>query len=91
VPGAQFNLSSFAISAAVNHQGVAMGRSALVYNEIKSGRLVDVFGKRVVAPARYVMLSRQPNDRRVSIFSAWLKTECARFDVARKQLLQTPR
>ncbi|NML30272.1 LysR family transcriptional regulator [Paraburkholderia antibiotica] len=86
--GPQFNLSSLAISAALNHQGVAMGRGALVYNELKSGRLVDVFGKQVIAPARYVMLSRRPDDRRVAIFSAWLKAECAHFDSARRQLLQ---
>lgn len=87
--GPQFNLSSLAISAAINHQGVAMGRSALVYNEIKSGRLVNVFGKLIAAPARYVLLSRQPNDRRVAIFSAWLKAECARFDIERHKQISS--
>ncbi|CAN7488786.1 LysR substrate-binding domain-containing protein [Cupriavidus necator] len=85
--GPQFNLSSLAISAALNHQGVAMGRTALVYDEIRSGRLVNVFGKHVRAPARYMLLSRNPEDRRVTIFSAWLKAECARFDSARMELL----
>jgi LysR family glycine cleavage system transcriptional activator len=84
--GPQFNLSSLAISAAMHHQGVAMGRSALVYNEIKSGRLVNVFGKAIAAASRYVLLSREPNDPRTAIFSAWLKAECARFDIARRQL-----
>ena len=51
--GPQFNFSSLAITAALNHQGVAMGRGALVHDEIASGRLVDVFGKHVRAPARY--------------------------------------
>ncbi|MBP0637809.1 LysR family transcriptional regulator [Cupriavidus sp. AcVe19-6a] len=85
--GPQFNLSSLAISAALNHQGVAMGRTALVYDELRSGRLVDVFGKHVRAPARYMLLSRNPEDRRVTIFSSWLKAECARFDIARMELL----
>ncbi len=85
--GPQFNLSSLAISAALNHQGVAMGRTALVYDEIRSGRLVNVFGKHVRAPARYMLLSRNPDDRRVTIFSRWLKAECARFDTARMELL----
>ncbi|WP_028222321.1 LysR family transcriptional regulator [Paraburkholderia oxyphila] len=89
--GPQFNLSSLAISAALNHQGVAMGRGALVFNEIKSGRLVNVFDKQVTAPARYVLLSRQPDDRRVAIFSSWLKAECARFDIERRQLLAPSR
>jgi len=85
--GPQFNLSSLAISAALNHQGVAMGRTALVYDEIRSGRLVNVFGKHVRAPARYMLLSRNPEDRRTTIFSTWLKAECARFDNARMELL----
>ncbi|MBD5801875.1 Glycine cleavage system transcriptional activator [Azoarcus sp. Aa7] len=85
--GPQFNLSSLAIGAALNHQGVAMGRTALVYDEIRSGRLVNVFGKHVRAPARYVLLSRRPDDRRVAIFSTWLKAEFARFDTSRMALL----
>ncbi|WP_425330323.1 LysR substrate-binding domain-containing protein [Trinickia soli] len=85
--GPQFNLSSLAISAALNHQGVAMGRTALVYDEIMSGRLVNVFGKHVQAPARYMLLSRKPDDQRVAVFSDWLKAECKRFDEARMRLL----
>nr|WP_277625601.1 LysR substrate-binding domain-containing protein [Burkholderia stabilis] len=81
--GPRFNFSSLAITAALNHQGVAMGRSALVHDEIASGRLVDVFGAHVRAPARYVLLSRNPDDPRTAAFSNWLKAECARFDEAR--------
>ncbi|WP_207206586.1 LysR substrate-binding domain-containing protein [Cupriavidus necator] len=89
--GPQFNLSSLAISAALNHQGVAMGRTALVYDEIRSGRLVNVFRQHVRAPARYMLLSRNPDDRRVTIFSAWLKAECARFDAMRMETLSRDR
>ncbi|VBB14118.1 LysR substrate-binding domain-containing protein [Burkholderia stabilis] len=81
--GPRFNFSSLAITAALNHQGVAMGRSALVHDEIASGRLVDVFGAHVRAPARYVLLSRNPDDPRTTAFSDWLKAECVRFDEAR--------
>ncbi|AYH46140.1 LysR substrate-binding domain-containing protein [Azoarcus sp. DN11] len=81
--GPQFNLSSLAIGAALSHQGVVMARSALVQDEILSGRLVNVFGRHVRAPARYVLLSRRPDDRRVATFATWLKAECARFDAAR--------
>ncbi|WP_322083490.1 LysR substrate-binding domain-containing protein [Burkholderia sp. BCC1972] len=80
--GPQFNFSSLAITAALNHQGVAMGRAALVHDEIASGRLVDVFGVHVRAPARYVLLSRNPDDPRTAAFSGWLKAECARFGEA---------
>lgn len=84
--GLQFNLSSLAITAALNHQGVAMGRTALVYDELKSKRLVNVFGTYVKAPARYVLLSRQSKDLRVMAFTAWLKNECQRFDEQRRLL-----
>jgi DNA-binding transcriptional LysR family regulator len=85
--GPQFNLSSLAITAALNHQGVAMGRSALIHDEIKGGRLINVFGKPVRAPARYVLLSRKPDDARVAVFSAWLKDEARHFDKARRPML----
>lgn len=85
--GPQYNLSSLAISAAMNHQGVAISRSALVYEELRSGRLVNVFGRHVPAPARYVLLCRQPEDPRIAAFSAWLKDECEQFDKMRQQLL----
>ncbi|RXV65032.1 LysR family transcriptional regulator [Burkholderia stabilis] len=84
--GPQYNLSSLAISAAMNHQGVAITRSALVYEELQSGRLVNVFGRHVPAPARYVLIFRQPEDQRIATFSAWLKGECEQFDNMRRQL-----
>ncbi|MCA3778794.1 MAG: LysR family transcriptional regulator [Burkholderia sp.] len=85
--GPQFNFSSLAITAALNHQGVAMGRAALVHDEIASGRLVDVFGAHVRAPARYMLLSRNPDDQRSAAFSDWLKAECVRFGEDRSRVL----
>lgn len=84
--GPQFNFSSLAITAALNHQGVAMGRAALVHDELASGRLVDVFGVQVRAPARYMLLSRNPDDPRTAAFSNWLKAECVRFGEARSSV-----
>ncbi|MCA8423727.1 LysR family transcriptional regulator [Burkholderia seminalis] len=84
--GPQFNFSSLAITAALNHQGVAMGRAALVHDELASGRLVDVFGVHVRAPARYMLLSRNPDDPRTAAFSDWLKAECVRFGEARSSV-----
>lgn len=86
IDGPQFNFSSLAISAALSHQGVAMGRAALVHDEIRSGRLVNVFGRAVRAPARYVLLSQRPGDRRAGVFAAWLKQECERFVKTRSLL-----
>ncbi|KVF22496.1 LysR family transcriptional regulator [Burkholderia vietnamiensis] len=82
--GPQFNFSSLALAAALNHQGVTMGRTALVHDDILSGRLRIAFGKPIKAPARYVLLSREPDDRRTAIFSRWIQAECQRFGVARQ-------
>ena len=82
IDGPQFNLSSLALAAALNHQGVAIGRSALVHDDLQGGRLVPI-GKPVRSPARYVLLSRDPFDRRTTIFCEWIQQECRRFDGAR--------
>ncbi len=87
VPGPQFNLASLAISAALNHQGVAVARTALVYEELEHGRLVNVFNRLVPAPARYMLLTEREGDARVAAFSNWLMDECRRFSDARAKLL----
>lgn len=48
----QFNLASLAITAALNHQGVASGLAALIDDELRTGLLVRVMNAYVVAPAR---------------------------------------
>ncbi|WP_095210764.1 LysR family transcriptional regulator [Chromobacterium sphagni] len=85
--GAQFNLSSLALGMALNHQGVAMARSALVWDELRSGRLVDVFGRWVASPARYMLLSRDPLRRETRVFTDWMTAVCKRFDAERRQAL----
>jgi len=82
--GVQFNMSSLAIGAAINHQGTAMARSALVSDELRSGRLVNIFDRPVLSPARYWLLSRDESDARTAVFARWLQDECIRFDVQRK-------
>jgi DNA-binding transcriptional LysR family regulator len=86
--GRQYNLASLAVGAALNHQGIAVSRTALVCEELKNGRLVNVFRKHVLAPARYVLLCSQPDDERVVAFSEWLRRECELFDKIRMQVLQ---
>lgn len=85
--GPQFNLSSLAISAALNHQGIVMSRTVLIQEELRSGRLVKVFDRTVRAPARYVLLCQDPNEPRAVAFSTWLKAECKRFELARVGML----
>jgi DNA-binding transcriptional LysR family regulator len=87
VAGPQFNLASLAISAALSHQGVAVARTALVYEELEHGRLVNIFSRLVPAPARYMLLTEREDDARVAAFSNWLMDECNRFSDARAKLL----
>ena len=85
--GPQFNLASLTISAALSHQGVAVARTALVYEELEQGRLINVFSRPVPAPARYMLLTEREEDARVAAFSNWLMDECHRFSEARAKML----
>lgn len=82
-PRLNFNLSSLAIGAALSHQGVVLGRTALIDDELSSGRLVDIFQRRTRAPAQYVLLCRDRGNARVDTFVAWLGEACVRFEQAR--------
>jgi LysR family transcriptional regulator, glycine cleavage system transcriptional activator len=87
VAGPQFNLASLAISAALSHQGVAVARTALVYEELEHGRLINIFERLVSSPARYMLLTGREENVRVAAFSNWLMDECHRFSEARAKLL----
>ncbi|MDQ2138511.1 LysR substrate-binding domain-containing protein [Alcaligenaceae bacterium A4P071] len=76
----EFNLSMLSLMAARSHQGIAMGRRALVAEDLQAGSLVDVSaGAAVTSPGRYVLLTTSDDDARVAAFSTWLAAECARF------------
>lgn len=81
--GQEFNLSLLALGAARAHQGICMGRAALVQEDLRSGALVDVFGTPVRAAARYVLLSANPEDARMAVFSRWLVEACRQFAAER--------
>ncbi len=76
IAGPEFNLASLAIAAAVNHQGVAMGRMALVQDELERGVLVDFSGKRLLSPARYVAVTGPAGSPHATEFLDWLQAEC---------------
>ena len=84
--GPQFNLASLMISAALNHQGVALGRTAIALDEIKTGRLINVFSKYVPASANYILLYPRSLNPQVALFRDWLKSECKRFGRVRQLL-----
>ena len=76
----RFNQYDQMIQAAVDGQGVALGRSPLVRRLIKQGKLVAPFGRRTVSPrAYYVFTSRDSAERpEVSDFVSWLLREAKR-------------
>lgn len=86
--GQRFNLSQLAVSAALTGQGVAMGRTALVLEDIAAGRLVDLFGVAVRSKAAYHFVSAHARSRQVAIVEEWLVAEGASFEVARARLLK---
>lgn len=85
--GQRFNLSQLAVNAALAGQGVAMGRSALVLEEIESGRLVDLWGIHARSEASYHFVCAHGQTAQVAEVEAWLVAEGAAFDTSRRQLL----
>ncbi|RZT36785.1 LysR substrate-binding domain-containing protein [Cupriavidus agavae] len=85
--GQRFNLSQLAINAALAGQGVAMGRTALVLEDIESGRLVDLWGIHAPSRASYHFVCAHGQTEPVAEVEAWLAHEGAAFDAARRRLL----
>ena len=89
--GPVFNQASLAIDAAVDGQGVALARTALVSRDLLSGRLVRPFATSLPASfAYYVVCPRavaaQP---KVAAFRDWLLAEAA-ADTSRLAALLAP-
>ncbi len=74
-----FDQSMMAIQAAVSGMGVALGRSSLVEDEIKSGQLISPFDAVLKASgAYYVVCPPEFSSRpRIRAFRDWLLTEVA--------------
>jgi len=81
--GGRFDQAALVLEAAAAGRGVALGRRALVHDDVVSGRLVTVIpdGGVALATGYYVITSRA---RRASpeatAFIDWLKTEAVRFE-----------
>lgn len=80
----------FALQAALDGLGVAMGPSSLIASDISAGRLVVPFGKRFLPCESYFIIL--PEDRQhdpvVKTFCDWLEEEGAQFDAGILQLLE---
>jgi LysR family glycine cleavage system transcriptional activator len=75
--GPVFNQASMAIDAAVDGQGVALGRTALVARDVIAGRLVCPFGPALSLPYAYWLVCPKANANlpKIVIFRNWLTTE----------------
>ncbi|WP_157267914.1 LysR substrate-binding domain-containing protein [Azohydromonas aeria] len=87
--GRHFNLSQLALGAALAGQGIAMGRAALVLDDLESGRLVAPFGAPVRSRGAYHFVTPLQRDSDQSaLVLAWLQAQAAQFRARRDALLQ---
>ncbi len=77
--GLKFENSSLAYQAAIDKLGIAMAQTALVADDLASGRLVAPFDLRVPASGAYFLLypTRSRELEKVRRFQAWILKECA--------------
>lgn len=88
--GQQFNLSQLALGAALAGQGIAMGRAALVLQDVKAGRLVPVLGRSVVSRAAYSFVTTAHPSPAMEQVREWLVEEGRKFSDERRQALPAP-
>lgn len=77
--GPTFSLWELSLQAAIAGQGVALGRSALVEDYLKSGQLVKPF--RISSPSEFgyylVCQAERAQEAKIAAFRAWIKNEAA--------------
>ncbi|MBB5216228.1 LysR family transcriptional regulator [Parapusillimonas granuli] len=86
--GLQFNLSQLALAAALSGQGVAMGRAALVLDDLKSGRLAQVFPQVVKSRASYQFVTPRQTTAPLIRIGDWLQAQGRLFRQSRDQWLE---
>lgn len=88
--GQQFNLSQLALGAALAGQGIAMGRAALVLQDVKAGRLVPLLGRSVLSRAAYSFVTTAQPGPAMELVREWLAEEAQRFCKERALVLTAP-
>ena len=85
--GPHFSHSHMALQAALNGEGIVLGRSVLAADDLAAGRLVRPLAHSVPAEHSYYLLCQQGmvGNPRVQAFSAWLLEEAREF---RQRLMQ---
>lgn len=79
--GPKFSHSHMAIQAALNGEGIVLGRSVLTLDFLKTGQLVRPLPISVPAEHSYFLLcqERMIGDAKVKAFTAWLQKEAKKF------------
>lgn len=85
--GKRFNLSELAISAALAGEGMAVGRLALVLDDLEAGRLAPVVPIAVRATASYKFISTRSCPPRILAIGDRLEEEGRRFGQRRDAFL----
>lgn len=85
--GHHFNLSQLALAAALAGQGLAMGRAALVLDDLAAGRLVAPFGLAVRSRAGYHFVEQARPLPRADTVRRWLLAQAAAFCAQRDAFL----
>jgi LysR family transcriptional regulator, glycine cleavage system transcriptional activator len=89
--GLQINDSAAAYQAAINGSGVALGRTTLVAQDLKRGRLVRPFGDAMDCELAYYFVHRPQadSDPGIAAFKHWICTE-AQSDAANARTEKNP-
>ncbi|PUB29084.1 LysR family glycine cleavage system transcriptional activator [Pseudomonas sp. GV105] len=79
--GPRFPDSSLAISLAVKGGGIALGRTALVYDQLKDGELVALEAPLMMSPAAYYIICRngRQSEPDITRLLDWLKAQAHQF------------
>ncbi|OYU07672.1 MAG: LysR family transcriptional regulator [Pseudomonas sp. PGPPP1] len=88
--GPRFPDSSLAISLALKGGGIALGRTALVYDALRDGSLVALNGPVMMSPAAYYIICRngRQSEPDIARLFDWLKCQAQQF--AHKVHVQYP-
>ena len=86
--GRRFNLSQLATSAAIADQGIALGRLAVIFDDLEAGRLVPLFNLKTPATGNYWYVCAHGHPPASVMLENWLLEEGARFRKARAALIE---
>ena len=85
--GTHYSHAHMALSAALGGEGVALGRTSLVTDDLRHGRLVLPFGPRVRSKLAYFLVSHGAPTGSADTFATWLR---ASMKVAAKRPKAAP-